>query len=172
MMIEAVNELLIKNYNGGTITIRQTDIVALFLEKVKGSAEKWTSSKVSDKRQLDIEPLYKQYGWKVRYDKPGYNESGEACFEFIPKIADQAVPGSTYYSHHAVYRESGRDAILLVFEKIIMRHLALFVLIAGSITMLTQVVETAIDLSNHKPPKTSFWVSIIAMSAGWTGYLM
>lgn len=31
---------------------------------------------------LNVEDAYRDAGWQVNYDKPGYNESGEAVFEF------------------------------------------------------------------------------------------
>ena len=34
---------------------------------------------------LDIENIYGENGWKVEYDKPGYNESYEAFFKFSKK---------------------------------------------------------------------------------------
>ena len=34
---------------------------------------------------LDIEPLYEDIGWKVTYDKPGFNETYEATFTFDKK---------------------------------------------------------------------------------------
>ena len=34
---------------------------------------------------LDFEELYRNAGWNVEYDKPGYNESYEATFKFTKK---------------------------------------------------------------------------------------
>jgi hypothetical protein len=31
---------------------------------------------------LDVEEIYEEAGWQVAYDKPGYNETYEASFEF------------------------------------------------------------------------------------------
>ena len=34
---------------------------------------------------LNVEEAYRDFGWAVGYDKPAYNESGEAYFTFSPK---------------------------------------------------------------------------------------
>ena len=39
-------------------------------------------NKLFDKHYLDIEPLYREAGWKVKYDKPAYNEDYKATFTF------------------------------------------------------------------------------------------
>ncbi|MDG1949717.1 MAG: hypothetical protein P8J32_02740 [bacterium] len=44
-----------------------------------------TRRKVFDEKRLDIEPAFEKDGWKVVYDKPGYNESGNAYFVFSKK---------------------------------------------------------------------------------------
>jgi hypothetical protein len=41
-----------------------------------------TRDDVYDKGWLNIEPVYAEFGWVVEYDKPGYNESYDATFEF------------------------------------------------------------------------------------------
>lgn len=40
------------------------------------------SETVYDKHWLDVEDAYRAAGWKVTYDKPGFNEQGEATFVF------------------------------------------------------------------------------------------
>lgn len=39
--------------------------------------------KVFELGWLNIEQAYKDAGWSVRYEKPGFNESGDAYFEFV-----------------------------------------------------------------------------------------
>ncbi len=79
-VIEAVNELLAENINEhGQAQIKQRDVESRIKTKMKIST-KWFNQK-----WLDIEPLYRQYGWNVSYDKPGYNESYDAFYEFTKK---------------------------------------------------------------------------------------
>ena len=38
-----------------------------------------------DNHYLDIEPAYRNAGWKVEFDKPGYNETYDSYFVFSKK---------------------------------------------------------------------------------------
>lgn len=80
-IIEAVNELLAKNFSDSTIIIRQKDIEKQALLKLPGL----TASDLYDRKWMDIEDMFRDAGWDVYYDKPGYNESYDAYFEFKPK---------------------------------------------------------------------------------------
>lgn len=45
-----------------------------------------TKDEIFDNHWLDIEDIYREQGWKVKYDKPGYNEeSFKPYFEFSVK---------------------------------------------------------------------------------------
>jgi len=77
-VVEAVNELINEKSGapGRTFTILQDDIKQRVMSKTNIAFDfKW----------LDFEPLYESYGWRVRYDKPAYNEFYDAYFEFRPK---------------------------------------------------------------------------------------
>ena len=80
-IIKAVNALLKEKYRGGTVTIKQKDIVS----KAKEFCPELTSNEIFDKEHMDFEPIFIKAGWKVTYDKPGYNESYEPYFEFSAK---------------------------------------------------------------------------------------
>lgn len=80
-MIEAVNSILVEKYTAGRCNIPQKDILERFLAAYPDV----TAKEVFDKHWMDIENVYEKYGWKVVYDKPGYNESGEPVFRFTPK---------------------------------------------------------------------------------------
>jgi hypothetical protein len=80
-VIESVNELLAKNFRDGTITIKQKDLEAQILTKMPHLVSK----DLYDRNYLDIEESFRQSGWDVHYDKPGYDESYDAYFEFKPK---------------------------------------------------------------------------------------
>jgi hypothetical protein len=73
-VIQAVNNLLVKNVHNGYACIRQDDIV-------KEIARLNPTIQINF-RWLNIENAYRKVGWKVYYDKPGYNESYPATFEF------------------------------------------------------------------------------------------
>jgi hypothetical protein len=81
-VFDAVNELLAQSEPNfcGTRTLKQKDVVALAKFKLSGGEVpvdfnfKW----------LNFETAYRSKGWKVDYDKPAYNESYDAFFQFTP----------------------------------------------------------------------------------------
>jgi hypothetical protein len=73
---DVFNELIVKEYNGSSATIRQDEVVKLLVKK--GLKE----SEILKNRLLDVEDVYRKAGWKVEYDKPGFNEDYDATFKF------------------------------------------------------------------------------------------
>lgn len=79
VIFEVVNTLLAdKIGRGGRIVIKQKDILHQLEERGMDPSEVWARG------YLDFEPYYQASGWNVRYDKPGYNESYDAHFVFMP----------------------------------------------------------------------------------------
>lgn len=78
-VFEVVNELIAKNYSGGSSRVTQTDIV----NKLAGRGI--SNSQIYSEKYLEIEEIYEQNGWDVEYDGPGYNESYGAYFVFTAK---------------------------------------------------------------------------------------
>ena len=76
-VFDVVNELLAEKWNGSTAIIKQKDIV---FRICWGTGE--VPSSVLDRGWLNFEDIYREKGWRVEYDKPGYNESYDAFFEF------------------------------------------------------------------------------------------
>jgi hypothetical protein len=76
-VFESFNELIVKDFNGTSSTVRQNDVVALIANKLKIDRQSVFSS-----RWLDVETEYAKSGWDVEYDKPGYNETYEPTFTF------------------------------------------------------------------------------------------
>ena len=76
-VFEAFNELIAENLSNGSATVKQCDVVKLIVAKMGVS-----SSQIWGKRWLDVESAYEKAGWKVKYDKPAYNETFEAYFVF------------------------------------------------------------------------------------------
>lgn len=76
-VMDCWNMLVAKHFDGSSAVIKQDSAVralmaAMQCERTLVFAEKW----------LDIEPVFEAAGWKVRYDKPAWNEGGEAIFYF------------------------------------------------------------------------------------------
>lgn len=77
-VFEAVNSFL----NGGPVTFTMN---ALIRRMVLPSDVK--RHDIFEKSWLDFEPAYRAKGWRVDFDKPGFNESYEANWTFTPKSA-------------------------------------------------------------------------------------
>ena len=77
--VESFNELIAENYLNGYSEFTQKKVVARMVKK--GLSEK----DIFANGWLDLEDVYRKAGWKVEYDKPGFNESYEATFSFSRK---------------------------------------------------------------------------------------
>lgn len=75
-VFEVFNELITKNYSGGSATVYQKDVVRMLVKKGL------TGSEIYDNHWLDVEDIYRKAGWKVKYDKPAYCETYDAYFVF------------------------------------------------------------------------------------------
>ena len=82
VIIAAVNNMLTKYFKGGSVTIKQKEIMAEIL-RLDSSL---TSEIISENKWVDFEEVYRQFGWSVSYDGPAYCETYDATFKFIPKI--------------------------------------------------------------------------------------
>jgi len=78
-VIEAINNLIKKNYRGSSFTIKLQEIVQAIIANSRGSI---TQDKIYAEKWLDFEYIYRKNGWNVIYDKPGYDETYDAFFKF------------------------------------------------------------------------------------------
>lgn len=87
-LLQAVNELLAERYvDHGAIHITLTEL-KLRCRKLVGYDEYASiedPTKSWPKGVWDFEPVYRDAGWKVNYDSPGYNESYEGFYIFERK---------------------------------------------------------------------------------------
>ena len=83
-VIASFNELIGQTWNGDEAKFKQDDVVSLIIKKMKGISHE----KIFKNGWLDVEEIYRQAGWKVEYDKPGFNETYPATFTFRPKRRD------------------------------------------------------------------------------------
>jgi len=83
-VFSAVNELLCKHFRNGYAVINQNDILSLIIEKYNQNHpnKQITRQDVFAAEWLNFEEIYRDVGWTVVYDKPGYDESYEPTFEF------------------------------------------------------------------------------------------
>lgn len=80
-VIESFNEIIVEKFNGTESTFKQDDVITKILNKLTNI----NKSDIFNKHWLDVEEIYRKIGWKVEYDKPGYNESYAANFTFKKK---------------------------------------------------------------------------------------
>ncbi|MEO5949596.1 MAG: hypothetical protein ABIP74_04265 [Candidatus Saccharimonas sp.] len=80
-VFDAFNELIAKYWNGYSATFTQDEVMKLVLKKFARSTTV-TRRTAYDNRWLDVEPIYREAGWKVAYDRPAYDESYEPTFTF------------------------------------------------------------------------------------------
>lgn len=79
VVIKIFNDFIVENYSQITKTSRveQKDVVSKIVEELN-----LTRGEVYSRGYCDVEEIFRRAGWKVFYDKPGYNESYDAFFVF------------------------------------------------------------------------------------------
>ena len=77
-VFEAFNIAIAANYRNGCSNVMQSDVVDMLVKH----APRESRQHVLDSGWMEVEAAYRKVGWKVDYDKPGYNESYGANFTF------------------------------------------------------------------------------------------
>lgn len=75
-VIAMFNDIIVREMHGGRARVIQNEVV----ERLE--AEGLNRGAIFKNHWLDVEDLFREVGWKVTYDKPGYNESYDAYFIF------------------------------------------------------------------------------------------
>jgi len=81
-VIETINEMIKKKYRGSSFSFKAKELIALGRSKGRtGSNKDWYAEK-----WMDFEEVYRNQGWKVRYEQSSYGDSNfDAYYEFTPK---------------------------------------------------------------------------------------
>lgn len=79
-VFDAFNELIATGFNGRSARVEQKDVIER-IQFYAGYGE-IDRQEIFDKGYLNIEDIYREAGWKVEYDKPGYNETYGAYWIF------------------------------------------------------------------------------------------
>ena len=77
---DVFNELILENWDGTSSTVMQETVVLCIADRLGILREEVFSRKL-----LNIEGAYRKKGWSVTYDKPDYNESYKAYYEFTKR---------------------------------------------------------------------------------------
>ena len=85
-MIQAVNEMIAKMWDGRIATIKKEDLLERYFKITGQRNDRANCDKLYDDHALDFEDLYRKEGWKVNYESPHYGDSDfEPYFEFEVK---------------------------------------------------------------------------------------
>ncbi len=76
-VLDAINDVIAKHWNGSQSYFTQDEVVAAIM-----TATGLERQEVYDRHYVDFEPIYRESGWSVYYDKPAYCESYEPTFTF------------------------------------------------------------------------------------------
>lgn len=79
-VIDQWNKAITRNMVGNTSIVMQKEIAQSIANELR-----CTVNCVYSARWLDVEQMYRNAGWKVEYDRPGWNENYEANFIFRAK---------------------------------------------------------------------------------------
>lgn len=69
-VIEAVNNLLVKEYRKGRAMLLQKNI----LKEIRRINPDTNTDEIFNNGWMDFEPIFRKAGWKVTYDSPAYCE--------------------------------------------------------------------------------------------------
>jgi len=74
VVFECFNFLIQQNYSDGESIVKIGEVRKLMKEKGLSADD--------IEKNLNIESAYRKAGWKVEYDKPGFNETYEGFYTF------------------------------------------------------------------------------------------
>lgn len=80
-VIEAINNLIIRNLHGKSSTFTEQALIQEILEVGDFN----DPACIYKGNWLEFEELYRNAGWKVECDVPGFNESYDVTWAFTPK---------------------------------------------------------------------------------------
>jgi hypothetical protein len=82
----AFNNLIAKHFDGRSSRITANSVMSeLLINPPKEVVEMEPACRrkyIFENRYLDVEDIYRNAGWKVEYDGPGYSETYDAYFVF------------------------------------------------------------------------------------------
>lgn len=84
-VIEAFNELIAARFTNGEATVKSSEVELLAVRKLKKAGNRHAKAQtLYDNGWMNVEEMYREAGWRVKYDRPGYNESYAATYVFTP----------------------------------------------------------------------------------------
>jgi hypothetical protein len=87
-VFQGFNSCIAKHYNNGYASFTQDQVIEEIIKQWRLSIDldtEVTRDLIFQNKWLDVEGVYREQGWMVEYDAPGYNESYSAKFTFKTK---------------------------------------------------------------------------------------
>lgn len=84
-MIEAANALLQEKWEGSSATIKQEELMSRYLSLSGIENSQSQRQIVYEKHFLDIEPIFRDAGWSVKFDSPSLGDNYKSYFKFTQK---------------------------------------------------------------------------------------
>jgi hypothetical protein len=81
-VLEAFNTVIARNFLNGSSKFTQNEVLNEIASRMPGESYDIKKKIIYDSKFLDVEDIYHKEGWKVYYDRPGYNESYGPSFTF------------------------------------------------------------------------------------------
>jgi hypothetical protein len=81
-VFEAFNELIAKKWDGHCAAILLSEATMVVLSK---APEGVSRDMIFKEHYLEVEHSYQLAGWKVEFDRPGYNETYDSVYRFYKK---------------------------------------------------------------------------------------
>lgn len=82
-VIEAANDLLVRKVSlSGVASFTVPELADLAVEKAQAQGECISRNHLFENRWLDIEPVFREAGWKVQFIKTPYYDSNPDSFVF------------------------------------------------------------------------------------------
>ncbi len=78
-VFDAFNTCITKYLSDGVSEFTQKEVISVILSLGLNREDIFTN------KWLEVEDLYREVGWKVVYDRPGFNESYDATFCFTER---------------------------------------------------------------------------------------
>ena len=90
-VIDTFNRLIVENWDGYSSTVKQEKVISeiyelypteLYDEEGHYPDRGTAKERIFQKGWLDVEDIFSEAGWKVKYENPGFGDDINAYFEF------------------------------------------------------------------------------------------
>jgi hypothetical protein len=81
-VFQAFNLCIVENFCNGRATVYQKDVMNKMASLALEEGIQLERGDIFSKGYLNVEDVYREAGWKVKYDSPAYCETYEAHYEF------------------------------------------------------------------------------------------